>query len=78
MSNGVTQLSKLITPNAYQSARGHVFPSATSLQWFMRRNRERLITSRALLMVAGRLLIDEGPFDCAVIEIGHANVAEAA
>jgi hypothetical protein len=74
-----TELSRLTTPAAYQAARGHIFPSATSLQWFMRRHRDALLKDHAVLKPAGRFLIDAEAFDKAVIRIGHQTlIAEAA
>lgn len=77
MAPDTTLLSRLITAEEYQAARGHIFPSPTSLQWFMRRHRPALIEKRAILMPTGRLLVDEQQFDDAVLAIGHANVAGA-
>lgn len=77
MQSEINRLSKLVTPTAYQSARKHIFQSSSSLQWFVRGHREHLIRAGALLIVAGRLLIDERRFDAAVIAIGHAAVVTA-
>ncbi len=65
------ELSKLTTPTEYRSkGREHIFPSDASLDWFIRKNRGHLIKNHALLMPAGRNLINQDAFDLAVIEIG--------
>ena len=63
-------LSQLTSPSEYQTTRVHVFPSLASLQWFMRRYRNRLIDGQAILKPAGRLLIDQHRFDAEVLNIG--------
>lgn len=74
-SNG---LSNLLTPQRYQTGREHCFPSATSLSWFIRKNRTRLVTAGALVQVAGRNLVHESRFDAEVLAIGQQALAEAA
>ena len=79
MESSATQLSRLVTPTDYQSAgRGHVFPSATSLQWFMRVHRRELVQRGAVVKIAGRTLIDGERMDAAALAVGAAAVAEAA
>jgi hypothetical protein len=70
-------LGRLITPTNYQATRQHVFPSQTSLQWFVRSHRQRLVKTGALVTIAGRNLIDEQEFDSEVIAIGR-ETAQAA
>lgn len=74
MSND-TQLSTLKTPKDYISdGRTHIFPSESSLQWFIRKNKQLLIQSRALLNPTGRTLINENNFDDVVLEVGTQSV----
>jgi hypothetical protein len=70
MNNG-TQLSMLKTPKEYISdGRAHIFPSESSLQWFIRKNKTLLIQSKALLNLTGRTLINSSHFDEVVLEVG--------
>lgn len=70
-NEGTKELQKLTTLTGYRNnGREHIFPSDASLDWFIRKNREHLIKNNALLMPAGRKLINQDAFDLAVIEIG--------
>ena len=70
-NEGAKELFKLTTLTGYRNnGREHIFPSDASLDWFIRKNREHLIKNNALLMPAGRKLINQDAFDLAVIEIG--------
>ena len=53
-------------PEAYLAKRAHLFPSVSSLRWFMRMERERLIEAGALRKLAGRVLIEPSSFDAVV------------
>lgn len=63
---------------AYQSERSDIFGSTTSLEWYIRRHRRRLNQAGALLVVSGRLMVDEKSFDNAVLEIGRELAGEVA
>ncbi len=66
-----TELNKLKTPKDYISdGRTHIFPSESSLQWFIRKNKNLLIQSSALLCPTGRTLIDANHFDEVVYTVG--------
>jgi hypothetical protein len=67
----------LKSPDEYRADRAHIFPSPGSLEWFVRRHRERLIDKGALLVIAGRTQIDPSAFDQTVLEVG-ASEAESA
>jgi hypothetical protein len=71
-------VSTLQAPTDYQQARQHLFPSFGSLQWYMRRNRPELEKSGALLMIAGRLMVDPASFDQVVVDAGRRHVQGAA
>lgn len=60
----------------YQSARCDIFGSTASLDWYIRRHRIHLTQSGALLVISGRLLVDEKSFDIAVIDIGRELAAK--
>lgn len=70
-------LSRLKTTADYQAQNSHVFPSETALLWFMRRRREKLVSSHAFVVVNRRVLVDAEIFDRVVMEVGR-EVAEAA
>lgn len=70
MTNNVN-LHQLRTPKDYISdGRSHVFPSESSLQWFIRKNKALLIQSSALLCPTGRTLINAQNFDEVVYSVG--------
>lgn len=48
-----------------------LFPSDNSLEWFIRRNRQRLVDADALIVVAGRLKFHVSRFEAAVVDIGR-------
>jgi hypothetical protein len=64
-------LNQLRTPKDYISdGRTHICPSEGSLQWFIRKNKNLLIESSALLCPTGRTLIDANHFDEVVYAVG--------
>lgn len=72
MADDLFQLEPL---DCYASARSHVFPSKTSMTWFIRRRRTGLIAAGALLMIAGRWFVHPGKFDAYVLEEGSRAAA---
>lgn len=78
MNSSLNGLSSLLTPQRYQASREHCFPSATSLTWFIRSHRARLVRAGALVQVAGRNLVHEEKLDAEVLAIGQQSLAEAA
>jgi len=62
-------LDRLVTPDEYQARRSRIFPSQTSLRWYLRVHRTSLIERGALIRIAGRLMLDSPALDRAVIEI---------
>lgn len=76
MSTETIQLDKLITLAEYQSARTHVFPSRASLDWFIRRHRQRIIDAGAMSIPAGRKLIDNERFDQVVVDVGQSALTK--
>lgn len=66
-----TDLSKLKTPKDYIfDGRTHIFPSETSIRWFIRKNKQKLLETGAVLTLAGRTLVDIDVFDRLVCQIG--------
>ena len=73
MSQGTDPFERITTRAAYRAAgREHIFPSDSSLDWFIRTNRHALNEARALLMLNGRIMIDHDAFDDALMKIGQA------
>lgn len=64
------RVNALLPLSDYHAARSHVFPSDTSLDWYLRKHRSALIEAGALLMVAGRWLVQPSTFDTYVLERG--------
>lgn len=64
-------VAALQTPADYQQGRQHLFPSAGSLQWYMRRKRDSLVSAGALLLIAGRWMVAPEVFDRVVLEAGQ-------
>lgn len=62
--------ASLQTPEQYRAERTHVYPSAESLKWFVRKNRAQLVEAGALLKPTGRVLVKPDAFDRAVVDIG--------
>jgi hypothetical protein len=55
----------------YAAERVHVFPSKTSMQWFVRQHKEILIRKGALLMISGRWFVDPEKFDSYILSEGN-------
>jgi len=66
-------LEHLKTLGEYQGARTHIWPTLASVRWFIRTNKPDLLECGALLILGGRLVIDEPRFDAAVERIGRAQ-----
>jgi hypothetical protein len=56
-------ISGLLQLSTYREQRQHVFPSQSSLDWFLRKHREALIAHGALLLLAGRWFAAADRFD---------------
>ena len=64
-------LNNLLSLEDYQKSRSHIFPSKSSLDWFIRQRRETLMELNALSWPTRRLMVNELAFDNAVIIIGQ-------
>jgi hypothetical protein len=73
--NDLLQLRPL---KEYGNDRAHVFPSPTSMTWFVRKHRQELIAGGALLMIAGRWYVNPEKFDGFVLEEGARAAAKRA
>ena len=69
-------LSNLMSPADFWSIARHVFPTKAALEWFLRRNRRRLILAGALVTINRRLFLDMPVFEAEAIEICRARVTE--
>jgi len=72
MSIGVaTDEVRTVTPEEQQKRNPAMFPSISSIQWFMRAHREELAAKGAVISPTGRKLLVQPVFDQVVIEIGR-------
>lgn len=72
-----SELANLEPPETYAAARLNVFPSQTSLNWFIRVHKAALIEGRALLKIGGRWLVSPAQFDRYVLDEGARAAAKA-
>jgi hypothetical protein len=70
-------IDRLIEPSAYLQQRTQLFRSLEGLNWFIRRNKARLVQAGALTIPNGRWLIDAERFDGVVAELGAERASEA-
>ena len=68
-------LQALQSLHDYGSAREHVFPSRSSLEWFVRVHRRHLIEQGALLVICGRRMVNPDVFDTVVLRVGQQSAA---
>lgn len=52
-----------------------VFPTEDSLRWFVRRNRDALVSAGAVIIITGRLCYHPERFKKAAVEIGQRAAA---
>lgn len=64
------ELLRLKTLQEYGAERLHVFPSKTSMDWFVRQQKKALIEAGALLMISGRWFVNAEKFDQYVLSEG--------
>lgn len=65
-------LSALASLPEYREQSQRLFPSEGSLQWYVRQHKPQLVEAGALLLHAGRWLVDVNKFNCYVIEAASA------
>jgi hypothetical protein len=68
-------IENLIRLSEYHEFRQHIFPSATSLHWFLRKHKEQLVQHGALLMLNGRWLASPDRFDAYLANAGATAAA---
>lgn len=73
-----SDLSELKLIAAYREARGHVFGSAGSLDWFIRHHKHDLIACGALVLLTGRWFANPQKFDDFVLASASKNAAQRA
>jgi hypothetical protein len=67
----INLLNHIKTRDAYREAREHIFPSESSLEWFIRKNRPQLVAAKALLSINGRVFVNQSEFDGFLLELGQ-------
>jgi len=65
----ISLLDHIKTRDAYREMREHIFPSESSLEWF--KNRLQLSAVKALLVINGRVFVNEREFDGFLLELGQ-------
>lgn len=65
-----SELSELTLLPTYREQRQHIFPSQSSLDWFIRKHRQGLVQAGALLFLTGRWFTDPSKFDSYLIGLG--------
>ena len=70
-------VAALQAPADYRNPREHLFPSQGSLDWFIRRERDRLVKAGALRLIAGRWMVAPEAFDLVVLEVGQQDAQRA-
>ena len=65
------QLLRLKPLQDYGAKRVHVFPSKTSMDWFLRQHKQSLIKGGALFMICTRWFVDPERFDAYVLDEGR-------
>jgi hypothetical protein len=71
MDTASTVLDRLQLPEDYRTSRERMFPTAPALSWFIRQNRPRLVDAGALVVHAGRNMVDAVAFDAAVLDLAR-------
>lgn len=69
-------ISEICSVDRYQTERTEIFPSRASIDWFIRKHRQRLWERKAIIAPTGRKLIAPQAFDSLVLEIGSEASAE--
>lgn len=62
------EIHRLVAPEVYQEARPTLFPSKSSIRWYMRRHKAALAERGATVMHGNRWLVDQTRFDLFVKE----------
>lgn len=74
----INTLDRAVPLEAYREQRSHVFPSANSMNWFVRQNLAELAECGAVIIPAGRKLAVVDKFDQAVQAIGERRARASA
>ncbi|HMM87072.1 MAG TPA: hypothetical protein PKC53_16505 [Azohydromonas sp.] len=71
-----TSVDQLCTVSEYGERRRHIFPTSTSLEWHLRQHKPEWVAAGALLVIAGRRVVNPVLADELVLRAGQA-AAEA-
>lgn len=66
-------ITDLRTLKQFQDENAHAFPSPTSLEWFIKKNRPAIRAAGALVVVNGRRFVVPDRFVGVVLKIGAAR-----
>jgi hypothetical protein len=66
------QVTELLSRAAYRESRSHLYPSETSLAWYLRQHKAGLVQCGALLLHGNRWLINAAKMDAYVVDAGAA------
>lgn len=75
MDNASDRIARMVTLDAYQASRSHIFPSTSSVRWQARSLRAELVEAGAIAEIAGRTLVDPEIFDAVVLKVGAGRAA---
>ena len=65
------KVAQLLALEQYRAQRAHLFPSLSSLQWWMRTHRRQAIEAGALLLVRGRYHVNPEKMDACIAAAGQ-------
>ncbi|MGE4050350.1 MAG: hypothetical protein AB7F38_04735 [Piscinibacter sp.] len=70
-----SSLARIKHWHAYQEARADIWRTRPAFDWFLRRNRARLVKAGALVMIRGAWHVDPEVFDAEVLAIAREDAA---
>ncbi len=70
-------LAEYLDPSEVQQSLKQHYPSKQSFAWFVRRNREQLVSAGALIIIAGRMKFHPGLTERVVLDVGHRAALDA-
>lgn len=68
-------LARFMHSHAYQGARTYIWATRPAFDWFLRRNRTRLVQRGALVMIRGAWHVDPEVFDAETVAIAREDAA---
>lgn len=76
-AKALPSITSLRTMDQFQGENTHAFPSPSSLEWFVKRNRPAIRAARAIVVINGRRFIDPDKFVGVVLKVGAERAARA-